>query len=69
MVWPQMPPASEWKMASRPIKTTTMESTGALCSGRRMIRSMLTPMRNEISATTGNAIQKLSPHCMSCQQI
>ena len=67
MVWPQMPPASEWKMVSRPMNTTTIDSTGALCSGRRMTRSMPTPMTNETSATTGSAIQKLMPHCSSCQ--
>ena len=62
MVWPQMPPASEWKMASRPMNTTTTDSTGALCSGRRIMRSMPTPIRNENSATSGSAIQKFMPH-------
>ena len=67
MVWPQMAPASEWKIASRPMNTTTTDSIGAWCSGRRMTRSMPTPIRNERSATTGSAIQKFTPHCSSCQ--
>ena len=69
MVWPQMAPAMEWKIASRPMNTTTTERTGALCSGRRITRSMLTPIRNENSATAGRAIQKLTPHWSSCQHM
>ena len=57
MVWPQMAPASEWKIVSRPMNTTTTESTGALCSGRRTTRSIPTPSTKETSTTAGSAIQ------------
>ncbi len=67
MVWPQMAPAMEWKMASRPMNTTTTDRTGALCSGRRITRSMTTPSRNENSTTAGSAIQNGTPHSSSCQ--
>ena len=39
------------------MNTTTIESTGALCSGRRITRSIATPRRKENSTTTGRAIQ------------
>ena len=67
MVWVQMPPASAWKMVSRPMNTTTIDSTGALCSGRRIVRSMTTPMTKDSTITTGSAIQKLMPHSRNCQ--
>ena len=54
-------------MVSRPMNTTTIERSGALCSGRRMIRSMPTPMTKDSTITSGSAIQKFTPHCMNCQ--
>ena len=66
MVWPQMAPASEWKIASRPMNTTTTDRTGAWCSGRRITRSMPTPIRNEKSATSGSATQNVTPHSSVC---
>ena len=66
MVWPQMAPASEWKIASSPMNTTTTDRTGAWCSGRKITRSTATPIRNENSATKGNATQKLTPHSSAC---
>ena len=53
----QMAPAREWKIASKPMKTTTTESSGAVCKGRNMMRSMSTPMMNENSMVAGSAIQ------------
>ena len=67
MVKLQIPPASEWKIVSSPMNTTTTDSTGALCNGCRIIRWMATPAKNEPSATSGNAIQKFRPHCIICQ--
>jgi len=65
MVWPQMAPASEWKIASRPMNTTTTDKIGAWCSGRRMMRSIATPSKKENSATASRAAQKLTPHSSS----
>ena len=62
-----MAPATELKIASRPMKTTTIDSTGALCSGRRMTRSMMTPSTKDRTTARMNANQKLTPQLMSCQ--
>ena len=69
MVWPQMLPASELKMVSSPMNTTTMESTGALCSGRKTTRSMPTPSTKETSTTAGRAIKNGTFHSSSCQHM
>ena len=67
MVWPQMPPASEWKMVSRPMKTDDDGKHGRTSSGRRITRSIATPTRNEPRATSCSATQKGIPNCSSCQ--
>jgi hypothetical protein len=69
MVCPQMPPAVEWKIVSRPMNTTTIERTGALCSGLNITRSMTTPSTNENSTTAGRAIQNGTPTSSSCQHM
>ena len=39
------------------MNTTTTDNSGALCSGRRITRSIMTPTANENSIVTGSAIQ------------
>jgi hypothetical protein len=62
-----MAPATELKIASRPMNTTMIESTGALCSGLRINRSITTPMTKESATARMKAAQKLKPQVMSCQ--
>jgi len=49
------------------MKTTTIDRTGALCSGLRITRSMMTPSTNENATATMKATQKLRPQLISCQ--
>lgn len=62
-----MAPAIELKIASRPMNTTMIDSTGALCSGRKISRSITTPITKESATATMKAAQKLRPQVMSCQ--
>jgi len=55
------------KIASRPMKTTTIDRTGALCNGRRITRSMITPIMKDSTTARMKANQKLKPQLMSCQ--
>ena len=66
-MWLQMAPAMEWKIASSPMKTTTIDSTEACRKGRRIVRSIVIPMRKDSAAAAISAIQKLKPHWISCQ--
>ena len=49
------------------MKTTTIDRTGALCSGLRMTLSMTTPITNENTTAAANATQNSAPQLMSCQ--
>ena len=66
IVWLQMAPAIEWKIASSPMNTTTEERIGASCNGLRIMRSMSTPMMKEMTITAASASQKFQPNWMSC---
>jgi hypothetical protein len=55
------------EIAEQPMKTTMIERTGALCSGLRIARSMITPSTKEKATATMKASQKLRPQLMSCQ--
>ena len=67
MVWPQMAPASEWKIASRPMNTTTTDSIGRIVQRPQDHALDRDADQEREQRHRGNAIQKLTPHSSSCQ--
>ena len=61
MVCVQIAPAMEWKMASMPMNTTTIDSTGALLNGRSSTRSTSSPVTKDNAAAISSAGQKPMP--------